>query len=237
MRIVAVSDQHGCMPELPEGDLLIVAGDICPDQVRGSLAMLRPDLQAAWFNRMIRPWAAAAPVRQRVLTWGNHDWCGEACDFSQDSPAVSPAAPLHIVVDDVVHVRSDPAAADAHVASVWATPWCTTFIGDWAFLRPADELARIYARIPEGIDVLVSHQPPYGYGDRVTDISGDSVNVGSRELLEAIDRVKPRVVICGHVHSGHGRYEHNGIPIYNVSVVNNLYRQVYEPTVIDLPPR
>ena len=32
-----------------------------------------------------------------------------------------------------------------------------------------------------------------------------------------------------------GRYEHRGIPIYNVSVVDESYRLVNAPTVIDLP--
>jgi Icc-related predicted phosphoesterase len=89
---------------------------------------------------------------------------------------------------------------------------------------------------PRGIDVLVSHQPPYGYGDSTFNLDSRRVkHVGSRELLVAIERVRPRVVICGHVHGGFGRYEHQGIPIYNVSVVDESYRLVNAPTVIDLP--
>jgi alcohol dehydrogenase (cytochrome c) len=42
------------------------------------------------------------------------------------------------------------------------------------------------------------------------------------------------IAICGHVHGGYGRYEHQGIPIYNVSVVDEAYRLVNAPTVIDL---
>jgi hypothetical protein len=42
-------------------------------------------------------------------------------------------------------------------------------------------------------------------------------------------------VICGHVHGGAGHYEHEGIPIYNVGVVDEAYRLVNAPTVIDLP--
>jgi len=100
-------------------------------------------------------------------------------------------------------------------------------------LRPSD-LGRVYAAIPDGIDILVSHQPPLYHGDGTFN-SGRVEHVGSRELLDAIERVRPRVVICGHVHGGFGCHEHQGIPIYNVSVVDESYRLVNAPTVIDLP--
>jgi hypothetical protein len=79
-------------------------------------------------------------------------------------------------------------------------------------------------------------RPPYGYGDSTFDLDSRRVeHVGSRELLVAIERARPRIVICGHAHGGFGRYEHQGIPIYNVSVVDESYRLVNPPTVIDLP--
>ena len=55
------------------------------------------------------------------------------------------------------------------------------------------------------------------------------------KVLDAIGIVRPKVVICGHVHGGFGCYQHQGIPIYNVSVVDESYRLVNAPTVIDLP--
>jgi Icc-related predicted phosphoesterase len=93
----------------------------------------------------------------------------------------------------------------------------------------------VYADIPEDVDVLVSHQPPLGYGDRTHEHSGKAWHRGSRELLAAIERVRPRVVICGHIHSDHGRSEYQGIPIYNVSLVDEQYRLAHRPTVIELP--
>jgi Icc-related predicted phosphoesterase len=106
----------------------------------------------------------------------------------------------------------------------------------WAFMKRPSDLERVYAAIPAAVDILVSHQPPLYYGDRTFNLDAGRVDhVGSRELLDAIERVRPRIVICGHVHGGFGRYEHRGIPIYNVSVVDEAYRLVNAPTVIELP--
>src|SRR4030095_2330029 len=99
MRIAALSDQHGFLPEVPPCDLLIVAGDICPDLFGPFIAMHAPDLQKAWSDVRVRPWLAAAPAAHKLLTWGNHDWCGQACSFRADSPAVARSTDLQILVD------------------------------------------------------------------------------------------------------------------------------------------
>jgi hypothetical protein len=233
MRIVALSDQHGYLPDIPPCDLLIIAGDVCPDRFGPVLAMRDPDQQKAWFDRNVRPWLANAPATHKILTWGNHDWCGQSCGFRRDSPAESPATDLQILVDEGTSVSSSDRSS--RVVSIWATPWSNQFM-NWAFMKVPEQLEAVYAEIPAGIDVLVSHQPPYGYGDRYFDVgSGKVEHLGSRELLKAIERVRPRLVVCGHIHDGHGRSECQGIPIYNVSVVDERYRLVHAPTVIDLP--
>jgi Calcineurin-like phosphoesterase len=137
---------------------------------------------------------------------------------------------LQIVVDEGVTVRTRDCAV-----SVWASPWSNLFM-DWAFMKTPEELEAVYAQIPEGTDIVVSHQPPYGYGDRYVHVgSGRVEHIGSREFLAAIERVRPKLVICGHIHDGYGRMEHDGIPICNVSVVDEQYQLVNPATVIDFP--
>ena len=232
MRIVALSDQHGYLPEIPPCDLLIVAGDVCPDRVGRSLAASEPALQKAWFDQHVRPWLAASPAAHKLLTWGNHDWCGQACSFDGDSPEVASSDALQILVDTGTSVRGN--GTSVRSISVWATPWSRRFM-DWAFMKPSEELAETYAAIPKGVDILVSHQPPYGFGDgAVGEQPGEVEHLGCRALLAAIARVKPRLVICGHIHEGYGYSEHDGTSIYNVSVVDEQYRLVRSPTVIDI---
>jgi hypothetical protein len=232
MRIAAISDQHGFLPAIPPCDLLIIAGDICPDGVGPRIvAAEAPELQKAWFDQKIRPWLAASPAKHKLLTWGNHDWCGEQCRFDSDSPDVASSESLQILLAQSTTI---PHKDSPTPIRVWASPWSNQF-GFWAFMREPRELAEIYDTIPAGIDILVSHQPPYGYCDEVPDFrSGRPAHQGSRELLAAIDRVKPKVVICGHIHEGHGRATHNETMIYNVSVVDEMYQLVHSATVIDV---
>jgi len=190
-----------------------------------------PYQQQAWFDRKVRPWLAASPATHKLLTWGNHDWCGQACSFRADSPAHARSTDLQILVDEATTI---PCSGGEAQVSVWAMPWSNPFMR-WAFMKTPSALETFYAAIPEGIDILVSHQPPLNYGDRTVNVeTGRAEHIGSRELLDAIDRVRPRLVICGHVHGGLGRYEHRGIPVYNVSVLDEAYRLVNAPTAIDL---
>src|SRR5437868_14484008 len=188
MRIVALSDQHGFLPDIPPCDLVIVAGDVCPDRFGPFMAAHDPYQQQAWFDRNVRPWLASAPATHKLLTWGNHDWCGQAFSFRSDSPAHARSTDLQILVDERTTVPRS-GGTDGHL-SVWATPWSNKFLR-WAFMKYPGDLERVYAEIPDDTDVLVSHQPPYGYGDCTFNLDSARVErVGSRELLDAIERVR-----------------------------------------------
>src|SRR6187401_1877996 len=146
MRIVALSDQHGFRPDVPRCDLLIVAGDVCPDWLDGKLAQDHPDRQKVWFETQARPWLVRTPAAHRLLTWGNHDWCGQAFTFDADAPAHAYPGALQIVVD-----RRTTVPTRSGSISVWMTPWSNLFM-DWAFMKPRPELATMYAAIPRDID-------------------------------------------------------------------------------------
>jgi 3',5'-cyclic AMP phosphodiesterase CpdA len=220
VKIVALSDLHGYLPRLPAGDLLIVAGDLCPDRY-APFRLPVEDMQHRWFNQQARPWFDAAPVPvPALLTWGNHDWMGERLD--------APTGDSFLVLTDAsISMPWGPSGA----LHVWMSPWSNPFM-NWAFMKHPQALGRIYEQIPTGVDIIVSHQPPRGAGDQV---DGRGPHLGSLELLEAIRRVQPKLVICGHIHGGYGRYEIAGIPVYNVSVVNEAYQLVHDPTVIEFP--
>ena len=163
------------------------------------------------------------PADAVCATWGNHDYCGELQECAQiDLPGQT-----HVVIDGLLEIDG---------LKIWCSPWSNEFMA-WAFMKRPAELEEVYARIPAGVDILVSHQPPYGYGDQAPADPSQQIepeHIGSKQLLAAIDRVRPRAVVCGHIHMGYGFYVHGTTRIYHVSVVDDDYRLVRGATEIVL---
>lgn len=74
-----------------------------------------------------------------------------------------------------------------------------TPFGPWSYDFSEDDARALLADCPEGA-VLVSHSPPYG----VVDVSSRGRHLGSVALREAIERTRPRLVACGHIHDAAG---------------------------------
>lgn len=105
--------------------------------------------------------------------------------------------------------------------------------GSWPPERTADQLlmltaaGREYAFWPDAVSPAdMPEVRRANTGKQLTDryLLGLAANV---DVLLGL-------VICGHIHDGYGRSEHAGIPIYNVTLVDEQYRLVHAPTVIDL---
>jgi Icc-related predicted phosphoesterase len=52
--------------------------------------------------------------------------------------------------------------------------------------------------------VLVTHCPPFGTLDVMKDLNGTRYRIGSGKLAKAIDRLKPRFHLFGHIHDSVG---------------------------------
>jgi len=59
-------------------------------------------------------------------------------------------------------------------------------------------------------------------------------HVGCAELKRAVNRVKPRVHVFGHVHEGYGVLKQQPTTFINACSVNRAYKPVNKPIVFDL---
>lgn len=72
MKVVATSDLHGFLPQIPPCDLLLIAGDVCP------VWNHRLPFQRKWLRETFTPWLESLPARKIVGVWGNHDSIAES---------------------------------------------------------------------------------------------------------------------------------------------------------------
>ncbi len=206
LRIVAVADTHGMhgQPIIPDGDVLIHAGDLTGS---GTLH------EVAAFDCFL----ATLPHRHKVVIAGNHDLCFE----------IHPAQ-ARALVSNAHYLQDEAITLDG--VSYWGSPWQPWFY-DWAFNLPRGEaLRRKWDLIPDGTDVLVTHGPPFGR----LDFAQRGEHAGCEELWRALQRVRPRLHVFGHIHEGAGMIEEDGIILVNASICNPRYQPLRSATVIDL---
>ncbi len=94
--------------------------------------------------------------------------------------------------------------------------------------------------IPEDVDILITHNPPYMILDQIQTEYGASV--GDQDLrYELENRLKPKLHVFGHIHENGGRQlvlkrpgygTENNITCVNASVVNESYKMVNKPVRI-----
>lgn len=191
--IVCVSDTHNCQPELPDGDVLIHAGDLTQS---GSLVELRATVS----------WLRAQPHAVKIAVAGNHDLFldaslprHKAVADRQPSPCSSTDAGDDKILDwgDVIYLQDAETiitCANGRRLRVYGSPLSPRH-GNWAFQYPRSK--DIWGgQVPDDTDILITHGPPRGHLDLLT--------LGCVHLIRELWRVRPRLHVFGHVHEGAG---------------------------------
>lgn len=209
MKIVAFSDTHMHHRNLsmPDGDMLIFAGDMCKV---GRLDEIDD------FNDYL----SSLPHPHKIVIAGNHDWA-----FAREPQAARQLLNAAIYLQD--------SAVEIAGMKIHGSPWQPAF-SDWAFNLPRGEaLRQKWELIPDDCDILVTHGPPLQMLDRI--ING--TEVGCEMLKEAVERIRPKLHVFGHIHEDYGICQKNGIIYANASILDH-YNQVYNsPLVIELGSR
>lgn len=208
MRAVCVSDTHGRgdFIDPPMGDVLIIAGDIT---ARGTLYEIE----------RFTDWVRRLPHPQKILIAGNHDW---ALQELPDNPVV------RRLKEEVIYLQDNGCEIDG--VKFWGSPWQPKFY-NWAFnLERGKELADKWALIPEDTDVLITHGPPYG----ILDFTQGHESVGCEELRKAVDRIKPKLHVFGHIHHSYGVYKGSDTTFVNACVCTEGYKPINPPIVLDV---
>lgn len=221
--ILATSDLHGNLPDIKEPfDLLCICGDTCP--ANNHLVTY----QAVWCNTILPKWFNTLPYRNEnskvIMIWGNHDFIGEDKLVDMHNILNEKTDGRVVVLNHEMYTWQ---AEDGTEVKIFGTPYCGLF-GSWAFMKDDETLDRLFGQIPEGVDILLSHDSPNIWKmGAITQGRWKSDTTGNRVLPKHLERIKPRFFFSGHFHSGtHEFGKREGIWCANVSFVDENYDPV-----------
>lgn len=209
VKLILISDTHGrYQPSLPEGDILIHAGDLSMD---GDVRTIFRSIE--WLG-------SHSSNYQRILAVaGNHDFFAEKYPATVTTFAAENGVLL--LFDDTVTYEG----YTFHGSPV--APWHN----NWAFgPHRGPEIKKHWDLIPDDVDVLITHGPPA----RVLDSC--PTPVGCEDLLDRVKEVKPQLHIFGHIHEGRGEMELPGLRtrFINASMLTPYYTPAGDPFTFTL---
>ena len=227
MRITVISDthtRHGLIPmeDLPGGDLLIHAGDIMNSGYNKNDIL---DF-CTWFHSLDQ-------YENKVFIAGNHDRMFENHPEEVEE-LINPYLNIDYLQDDEFVIYGDGPEGNSPNDNIriYGSPWQPEFYS-WAFNLPKNgiELSGKWEAIPDNTDILITHGPAFGTLDTVTGRPWDSL--GCELLAERIERLRPKIHVCGHIHSGYGYEFRDGTHFFNASVLDEAYEYTQKPMTFD----
>ncbi len=232
MRISFISDTHNkhkqITQDLPGGELLIHSGDLSSMGYRHEIEDF-----CKWFDSLDN-------YEFKMFIAGNHDWGFlDREEFYSHRNVVIPQVTEEILNSFkwIEYLRDESTTlkiGNQPKIKIYGSPWQPEFY-DWCFNLPrkGDELKNKWNAIPIDTDILITHGPAYGYLDRVV---GKTEHLGCELLTDKIKEIKPKIHVCGHIHSGYGYIFDGDTHFINASVLNEQYRYTNKPLTVDWNP-
>lgn len=245
MKVVLISDTHtrhkhlttnAYKPGLPDGDLLIHAGDFTSVGQKGEVMSFLD-------------WAEQQAFRYTygvVFIAGNHDrsfdpkYSKEYEDSILRNDLSHPKKPAWLlsVLSDLEPGRSRITYLENQEVTIggfkiWGSPITPWFYGEkWAFNRQrGKDIKEVWSKIPSDTDIVITHGPVVGRHDYVP---SSSQFVGCEELKNRLEEIRPKLHVCGHIHEGHGEEMVNGVTYVNASICDRFYDPVNRPIIVNL---
>ena len=208
MDIVCLADTHGRHHRLriPSGDILLHAGDFTEAGEPGEIDLFLD-------------WLAGLPHERKIFVAGNHE-------FYVEEHAAYFAAQVRCI-PGLVYLEDSGAEIDG--VRFWGSPVTPRYF-DWAFNRTrGPEIRTHWDLIPRDVNVLLTHGPPAGIGDR--NYAGQ--HEGCADLRAAVARLPHlRLHVFGHIHTGCGVYRDGTTTFVNAAVLDDHYAVREDPPFV-----
>ena len=208
-KIVCISDTHTYhrLIDIPEGDILVCTGDVSWTGTEEEM-----DDFVSWFKEQ--------PHEHKIFVAGNHDrMCQRAPDAFEDYVA-GEFSWLH------------DSGVDCMGLHFYGSSWQPEFGYDWAYNLPrGKELLEVWRNVPSYTDVFLTHTPPFGVLDIV---DREHIHVGCEEMKIALNRIRPKLHVFGHIHESYGAIQLDSTVYVNASNVDVRCNPVNSPMVVTI---
>jgi Icc-related predicted phosphoesterase len=209
MKILLISDTHTKHNDFntlafPKADVLIHAGDFT------NIGHAEDVFE---FDR----WLGTLSFKHKIVIAGNHDF------GFQRKPDI-----FRSYITNAVYLEDSYITIKGY--KFYGTPWNLRF-NNWAFNVDQNGIEKFWDKIPLDTDILITHQPPFYFGDMPTP---HSTHLGCAKLLARVVEVKPYVHVYGHIHGGYGITDNDDTIFVNASSLNEQYQLVNSPILIDI---
>jgi Icc-related predicted phosphoesterase len=208
-RIIVISDTHNYHEKmsLPKGDILIHCGDAT-------------SVGRVTETNVFARWLQSTPYQLKIFVPGNHDWL-----FQREQSLAR-----EIIENDSCKLLIDEAFEFMGI-KFYGSPWQPEFY-NWAFNLPrGEEIRKKWDLIPHETDVLITHGPPMG---KLDSVGLKQFNLGCSDLMDAVNRIKPKAHCFGHIHDGYGTIDHQGTKFINASICTERYIPSNKPIILDI---
>lgn len=226
--LIHISDNHSTLPKLPgdADEMVVCSGDFFPNSTRG-VVEVEETYQTQWLIEnlpAIKKWIGG---RTFIFCDGNHDFID----------------PCEILQREGVRAISITNRLKQHNGiTFYGFPYIPWIGGEWNYECHVpdmiNQVAKLKLALSRGVDVLVAHCPPYGIldanfvirdGTRLV-VPGWAEHCGNRILTNLLSyeldnipkELRPKYLLCGHIHESHSIMEEFGMTISNAATIVRL---------------
>lgn len=202
VKVVAISDLHGHLPQIPKCDILLIAGDLGPPtnsyHNAGKFAI-------KWIMHSFNNWLKSIPAKHIVGIAGNHDF------VANDFPHLMNSLHWNYLCDTNIKLMG---------LLIHGSPYTPSF-HDWAFQHEDERLYLNWKHISIHTDILVTHSPPRN----ILDQNYQNHPCGSNSLRDRVSQIQPTLHVFGHIHEQNNQVATIGNTTYaNVSYLDHRYQ-------------
>ena len=237
VRFVCISDTHSyddCYKNLPDGDVLIHAGDFTDWGSLEELQKFKENMKKLKYQyKVVIPGNHDLSLDKKWWEEGTKDeffekWEGKRCEKINHELA------KEIVESSCTHYLLD-SSCEILGYKVWGSPYQTNW-DDYGFFKARGEQSKkVWDTIPLETDIVITHGPPLGIGDVNQVDFREFDRTGCLDLTNAIQRIKPLYHVFGHNHGDYGMSTDGTTKYINAASVDNLVTPAHKAIVFDLP--